>query len=119
MTHSDDSPILVTAAVNGRRLTLDPIVPLVPLDAQPRRVESSMPAGFRVMWLDGGDAIYQFSLTAGAGVGSKYLVLTLRIRDGDIIAEEVIDVEDLTRRWISKILDQPTPEGEPDVDSNG
>lgn len=107
----EDDPVYdvaVQAAVNGRRLTLDPIMPPVPLDARPRRVESSMAAGFRVGWLSGGDSIYEFEVLAGAGVGSKYLILTVKIRDGETIAEEIIDIEDLTRRWIGNVLDNPT-----------
>lgn len=73
------------ASVNGRRITLDPIEPMgefeVPLKA--RQVESSLPAGFRIGWVDGtvtqgahpGEA---FDLTVGAGVGSPWGIFDYR-----------------------------------------
>lgn len=101
--------ITTSARVNGRRLTLDAVLPLVALDAQPRRVENSMPAGFRVGWMSGETEDYAFEITAGAGVGSRYLILHIT-QGGQPFAEEIIDVEDLARRWIDNVITQgPTP----------
>lgn len=115
----DTGEITTTAAVDGRRITLDPVLPLLPLDARPRRVENSLPAGFRIGWLRGDDGELAFEVTAGAGVGSKYLVLTVKEQaTGNIYAEEVIDIAELTGRWLSNILNQgETPKETPDVDS--
>lgn len=103
------TPITMTAEVNGHRLTLDPVMPLVPLDAKPRRVENSMPAGFRVMWLDGDSDGYDIELLAGAGVGSPYLILVVR-KNGEPFAEEIIDARTLVTDWLASVIEQgPTP----------
>jgi hypothetical protein len=110
-----DGEIRTSASLDGRALTLDPVMPVIPIHVEPRRVESSMPAGFRVGWMHGGaltgeHADSTFSLTAGAGVGTPWLVLTIKNADGTYFGEEVIDMTDVVTAWIEKMITQgPTP----------
>jgi hypothetical protein len=103
------------AWVGGRRLTLDPVMEVVPMEIHPRRIESSIPCGFQAEWIDGEDndpdsEVQDFNLSAGAGWGSAYMVLTVRMKDGpDRI--EVVDVREFLPQWITRVIEAgPTPE---------
>ena len=75
-----EGEIRVQAAANGRKLTLDPIR-IIDLQVPMREVESTIPCGFRMGWLDGDDEGTPFSLTAGAGCGSPWLAFSYGDRD--------------------------------------
>lgn len=107
-----ENPIQVTGAVNGRRITLDPVLPVQPIPAEVRRVEMAIPAGFQVPWMDGtadndGTPI-TYDLTCGAGVGSRWIVLTVHI--GDERRTEVLDMAKFAQAWIAQVVEgAPTP----------
>lgn len=106
---------MIKAYSNGRPLTLDPVLEREPLTVQPVRVESSLAAGFRVGWLDGefddhGGGAGKFDLTAGPGVGSPYLVLTVEHETLGTI-EEVVDIRTVVEAWVkAAIAAGATPE---------
>jgi len=56
-----------------------------------------------VEWISGeGDGI-EFDLTAGAGVGSPYLRLTVTLANGDRVVE-VIDIRKGLTAWVNAIV---------------
>lgn len=111
---NDQAP-RVTASINGRRVTLDSVMPREPLPLPVRRVETTLPAGLRSNWIDGEEddpngPVGHFSLTAGAGVGSPWLILSITLRDGSTISE-VVDMRTVVSTWIAAALAAgPTPE---------
>jgi len=113
--HEIADELHVRAAVNGRRITLDPIMEREPLPLPVRRVENSIPCGFRMGWLDAEDddpksPVQEITLTAGAGCGSPWLVLTITMRDGSRIAE-VVNMADVVPDWVAAALAAgPSPE---------
>jgi hypothetical protein len=96
----------------SRAITMDALLPIREVPTQPSRVESAIPAGFRVPWIDGSDrkTTVSFAMTAGAGCGSKYLTLSV-YRDGKPIADEVIDMAEFAQRWVDKVLAEARPTG--------
>jgi hypothetical protein len=110
----------VEASLGGRRLTLDNVLDgLLPLSVERRRVESSIPCGFQVEWMDGefkhdGQEGWRLQLTAGAGFGSRWMVLTIRDPEGKTFAQEVVDISELLQPWVDDILAHGrTPKVEP------
>lgn len=109
--------INVTAAVNGRKVTLDSVIDRAPLQLPVRRVESSLAAGFRTDWLSGTasdspDNVVEFRLTSGAGVGSPYMTLVIDHPTLGTI-EEVVDMRDALQVWMkSAIAAGATPKGD-------
>lgn len=107
----------------GREITLDPIIEVKPLEFPRRRVESTVPAGFRVDWMSGtteyDGQTYRFEMTAGAGVGSPYLTLKVALVHphghpgpaDEVIAHEVADMGEVCKAWVFAVLDG---DGEPD-----
>lgn len=95
------------ASINGRRLTLDPITFVAPISLPRRRVESSLPCGLRVSWMAGDfrfeGSSYTFDLTCGAGVGSPWLILSVRSTDGESV-EEIVDMGEVTKTWLEAIV---------------
>jgi hypothetical protein len=93
------------AAVNGRRVTLDPVMEREPVPLPVRRVESALPTGFRVEWLTGNGidddgATVEFNLTVGAGFGSPWMVLTINHAEHGRI-EEVVNIQDVVEAWVN------------------
>ena len=85
------------AAVNGRRITLGPVMERDPLTIQPVRVESAISAGFRIDWLSGEDEKgMTFNLACGAGVGSPYMTLTVK-QDGIMVGQEIVDMREVMK----------------------
>lgn len=114
-----------SAAVDGRQLTLDSAMYRKPFSIQPVRPESTIGCGLRVTWAEGEKASepgVTFSLSAGAGLGSPYLILHVTTRDNRTI-DEYIDIRPLLQAWLDSALvaqpedalDRPLP-GEPDGD---
>lgn len=71
-----------------------------------KEVDSALWAGLRQGWIEGSSgAEFSFALDAGAGLGSPYLVLT--IRRGDAIDYQgVIDIRELTTDWVAAAMAQ-------------
>lgn len=110
----------VEASLGGRRLTLDNVLEgLAPLELPRRRVESSIPCGFQVEWMTAefereGKPGWTLSLTAGAGFGSRWMVLTVRDPDGKTFGQEVVDMGELLTPWVDDMLARGrTPEVKP------
>lgn len=101
----------VQASSGGRRITLDPMMARDPLTIQPVRVESAIPAGFRIDWLSGEDEKgMTFNLACGAGVGSPYMTLTVK-QDDVTVGQEIVDMRDVVKVWIPALVAAgPTPE---------
>jgi hypothetical protein len=80
----------ITASTNGRRLTLDPLRKKK-LAVEVREVESTIPCGFQTPWADGElpDGT-KFSLTSGAGVGSRWMTFRYKGRNFAIQADSII-----------------------------
>lgn len=96
--------IKVEASEGRRRLTLEPMLPVVPMEVEPRRVESLIPCGFRANWLTGEDAGVTFELCSGAGFGNKWLTLEVTMPDGTR-RKECIDMEKVTETWVTRIVE--------------
>lgn len=101
--------------VNGRQITTDDLLNREPLPLPVRRVENSMPCGLRMGWLDAEDTdpdspVDSVTLTAGAGCGSPWMVLTIKMTDGSRI-EEAVDMRDVVASWVAAaVAAGPTPE---------
>jgi hypothetical protein len=104
----------IKASIDGKSLTMDPVWPIIPLEVPARRVESTLPAGFRVGWVeadsnDPESSWSSFTLTAGAGVGSPWLLFTVTMRDGSARCEAV-DMRDVLESWLNRVIEAgPTP----------
>lgn len=83
----------------GRRITLDPIAEPIIVETEVREVESTIPAGFRIEWISGSHEGVDFDLSAGAGVGSKYL--TIRVGD----RYWVVDMELWFTEFLNRVFD--------------
>jgi hypothetical protein len=97
--------------INGRNITLDPAMHRDPIPLPVRRVASTLPCGFRTVWVDGkgepGTPIDEVALT----MGGRYLILSIELRDGSRI-EEIVDMVDFTDQWMKNaIAAGPTPAG--------
>lgn len=94
-----------TKEAGGRRITLDPLA-TGEVVAEARRVESSLPCGLRQGWIDGsgesddGEEV-SFSLTCGAGVGGRWLILSV---EGH--GEEIIDMGAMVETWVNGLLER-------------
>lgn len=101
--------IKVRAAVNGRPAnredtitsTTDVPLPVHRCDGAP------LFAGLRQHWLDGADPETgaTFAVAAGAGLGSKYITLTVEHPDHPTVYE-VVDITDLVNLRVGAILDE-------------
>lgn len=62
-------------------------------------------AGFQVNWVDGDDpeSGAEFSLSAGAGVGSKYMTLRVEIPGRETVYEYV-DITELLQQRVAAII---------------
>lgn len=80
--------------------------------------EQHGPAVFRTMWLEGEDDDGNtFELTAGAGVGNPYMILTVRAADGRQVVE-VADIRKAISTRVGQILAEtaaPAAETAPEV----
>lgn len=121
---SEDGPKVeneprVSASSGGRPVTLDPVMDRGPLRVIPRRVENTMAAGFRVEWISGTGAsedseVDGFSLTCGAGVGGRYLILDIAMKDGTA-RSEIIDMAKMLEDWVkAAVAAGPSPSNEED-----
>lgn len=92
--------VTVAATSGGRRITLEPLAE-GKLEIDVKRVESSIPCGFRQEWISGEDKEegLEFSLTSGAGVGSPYMVLKVNGH-----GEEIVDMREVLPVWIDGLL---------------
>lgn len=68
----ETSELRAASSSNGRRITLDPLREKV-LQVPWREVESTIPCGFRVGWIEGEVDGKEFDLCAGAGCGSPWV----------------------------------------------
>lgn len=99
----------------SRKITLDAVMPEYALGVLARRVESTLPAGLRQVFLEAepmneDDAMESATITAGAGLGSPYLTCEVKMRDGSR-REEIIDMRKVAQAWIAAIIEAgPTPE---------
>jgi len=93
----------VEASTGGRRITLNPLYERSPLVVAVRAVESTLPCGFRVGWMDGTGSedspVESFDLDCGAGVGSSWLSLDITMKDGTRIAE-IINMREVLPAWV-------------------
>lgn len=88
----------VEAAVGGRRLTLDPIGEKIPLTAvNTWEVESTIPAGFRQVFISGENEEAEIELSSGAGLGSKWLTFNYEPKNGGRQVQLVVDATELTQ----------------------
>jgi hypothetical protein len=67
----DSGESRVTAAVGGRRLTLDPIR-VLPVQLEVREVENTIPCGFQSEWATADVEGSEMMVTVGAGFGSRW-----------------------------------------------
>lgn len=111
-----DDTIRTRAAVGGREITLDPVMEREPLLLPVRRVENTIPCGFRVNWFDGehdledGSGRIEYNVDSGAGCGSRWLTLVIKMPDGTY-RYECADMAEFAQRWLQSVLDAgPTPE---------
>lgn len=89
MADKRSGEISVTASHDGKPVTLDPLRTFeIPVEL--REVESTIPCGFRMGWLDGDDKGTPFSLAAGAGCGSKWLTFSYGDRDFCVDMSDVV-----------------------------
>lgn len=97
------------AAVQGRRITLDPIMENSTLEVQPVRVENLLPAGFRQEFLTGGNEEWEFDLCTG--VGNSYLMMSVRSKtDPKDVRDEIIDLRPMVQAWVSQVIGSgPSP----------
>lgn len=113
MTAKASGEIRVTASSGGRPLTLDPLAEHdVVMPA--RKVESSIAAGFRVDWVSGDNDDVTFQLCAGAGFGSPYMVLTVKLDGRDV--QEVVDMRDVLPAWVNAVVARERAEVSEEVD---
>ena len=68
------------------------------------RPKKEAPLALSVNWIDGesSDGEVVFNLTAGAGVGSPYMTLNVKV-DGKSM-NEYVDVRDLLTDWVERIV---------------
>ena len=106
--------IRVQASHGGRRMTLDPIgIGEFEIALPMREVETPIVAGFQVDWGEVETEQYgKISLTTGAGVGSRYGILTMD-RGGDTPRYFIFDADDL----LNRIVDAVTSHGAPATDT--
>jgi hypothetical protein len=71
------------------------------------RHDSTLFAGLRQAWIDGAepDTGMSFDLTCGAGLGSPYLVLSVKLADGTKVSE-TIDIRPLLTAWVDSVVTQ-------------
>jgi len=104
MADQMDGEIGVRAAVGDqktgtRQITLDPLAEFV-AKLPFREVESTLPAGFRVGWMEGTvDDEKKIELLVGAGVGSRWGIIEY---DGK---SYVFDAQDLLKAVVEAITD--------------
>lgn len=58
--------------------------------------------GFRQEWISGEAEGVEVNLSAGAGLGSPWLILTVKEGDADTVFE-AIDVRPLLQQWANKV----------------
>lgn len=89
-----------------RRMTLDPIRSLIA--AIPfREVESSLPCGLRVEWVSAEhEGKELFTLTVGAGCGSRWMVMNYGGKQYIAGVEDIADVEDIANA-LMEAIDKP------------
>jgi hypothetical protein len=88
---------------SGRRFDLSPVGKRAPLALWPDRVDTAIAAGLRVPWGSGDVEGWEFDITCGAGVGSPYMVLTLR-KEGEDSIDEVIDMRPFFESWVRSAI---------------
>jgi hypothetical protein len=117
MTMSTRQGETTTASSGGRSLGRDDITAshtdvTVPF----HRTDGTPPlfAGFRQNWFDGATADgVEYDLSAGAGFGSKYL--TLQVRVGDVTVHEYVDMAEVFEARIMAIIAElKAPTEQPD-----
>ena len=91
-----DGEISCEAESNGRRITLEPLQ-ILTLAIPMREVESTLPCGFRQSWVSGDSGKKKFSLTSGAGCGSRWMTFDYAGR------QFCVDIEDVVKQAIEVI----------------
>lgn len=104
--------IKVTAAIGGRPITLDPIR-VIPVTVEVREVESTIPCGFQSIWGEGDTGGQEYSVTAGAGFGSRWGTIQWQGRS------YCFDVMQLLNAFAAaeKLVERPV-EGTPSIDAD-
>lgn len=112
-----DGELVATASSGGRQITLDPLMEREALAVTPRRVESTIPCGFQINWFEGTGKHAEtgvevdFDLNAGAGMGSRWLTLSVKVPGEDGRRNECIDMQEFLGRWVDAVIEAgPTPE---------
>lgn len=91
----------VAASIEGRAITLDPIRSYL-AEIPFREVESTIPCGFQVGWIEGGDESTAIDVACGAGMGSEWLTMRVEregearyfcVRAGDIVAALMAQID--------------------------
>lgn len=74
-------------------------------------------AGFQMDWIGGDDPDtgVEFNLSAGAGVGSKYMCLRVDVPGRDTVYEYV-DVTELLQQRVEAIVEEATSDDDPVAD---
>jgi hypothetical protein len=75
---------------NGRRITMDDFIRKGSQPIEIREVETSLPAGIQMNWVEGDNGELHFSLNTGAGVGSRWMTFHYRDRDFAIEAQDIV-----------------------------
>jgi hypothetical protein len=108
MPRNASGEVAVSASIEGRQITLEPLIDTPAIEVQPRRVETTIPCGFQVHWGDGAATFAEvgevtFDISCGAGVGSRWLTLCVKDADGEVFAYECLDVNDLLKAWLDRV----------------
>lgn len=86
----------MSASSGGRQITLDPLR-LLPITVDVREVESTIPCGFSMEWVTGTHDGKEFDISAGAGVGSRWLTISYGGR------YFCMDIEDFLRAFLDSL----------------
>ncbi len=92
----------VRASIGGKELTTDSISPEKEVIAHARELESLIVCGFRVQWLSGASGNRRVELDAGAGMGSKWLTLTIW-EDDKTVYQGAIDMDQFAQDWVRAV----------------
>lgn len=85
MSKTQDT-VRTRAAIGGREITLDDPIRTFTIPLEVRVVESTIPAGFQIAWIDGDDGEgTEVSLSAGAGCGSQWGTAGVTTPDGETV----------------------------------
>lgn len=98
MTITDE--VGITAKAGGRLLNLETTrVATYPMTVELHQVDTPpLFAGMQQVWLDGNENGLEYALSVGAGLGSRYMILTLEQNGKKIY--EVVNIVEFFTRWV-------------------